>query len=72
MTELAHEPETGTGRLPSSLLRRLVAEALGTGSPEIQVETSSTVGSSAMNVSWGWNARPAVERGGSMRVFRDR
>ena len=31
MTELAREPETGTGRLRVDLARRLVAEALGTG-----------------------------------------
>ena len=31
MTELADQPETGTGTLPVELTRRLVAEALGTG-----------------------------------------
>ena len=31
MTKLARLPETGTGRLPLNLARRLVAEALGTG-----------------------------------------
>ena len=31
MTDLAHEPETGTGGLRLDLARRLVAEALGTG-----------------------------------------
>ena len=31
MTELAHQPETGTGATGANLARRLVAEALGTG-----------------------------------------
>jgi glycerol uptake facilitator-like aquaporin len=31
MTDLAQQPETGTGRLELDLLRRLVAEAVGTG-----------------------------------------
>ena len=31
MTELAHQPETGTGMIGADLARRLVAEALGTG-----------------------------------------
>jgi glycerol uptake facilitator-like aquaporin len=31
MTELAHQPETGTGAIGADLMRRLVAEALGTG-----------------------------------------
>lgn len=31
MTELAHQPETGTGAFGADLTRRLVAEALGTG-----------------------------------------
>jgi glycerol uptake facilitator-like aquaporin len=31
MSELAREPETGTGALDADLVRRLVAEALGTG-----------------------------------------
>ena len=31
MTELAHQPETGTGAMGADLARRLVAEALGTG-----------------------------------------
>jgi glycerol uptake facilitator-like aquaporin len=31
VTDLAHEPETGTGRLRLDLTRRLAAEALGTG-----------------------------------------
>ena len=31
MTELANEPETGTGAIGANLSRRLVAEALGTG-----------------------------------------
>jgi arsenate reductase len=30
MTDVAHQPETGIGRLPVDLRRRLVAEALGT------------------------------------------
>ena len=31
MTELANQPETGTGAIGANLVRRLVAEALGTG-----------------------------------------
>ena len=31
MSDLAHQPETGTGTLKRDLARRLLAEALGTG-----------------------------------------
>ena len=50
MTELAEQPETGTGELHLDLGRRLVAEALGTGllraaavSPFVRVATGASL-----------------------------
>ena len=45
MTDLAHQPETGTGELEVDLTRRLVAEALGTGLLVIAVVGSGIMAS---------------------------